>query len=76
MSAMLFNKDFIEFAKIKDCYFKGVEPVSENPILGDMLTGNEYLITPLTYEEIIKLADEALNGYEPDKRIKEKYSIE
>ena len=41
-------------------------------------TGNNsvyYKACPVTYEQLISLADEFLSGYQPDERVKEKYSL-
>ena len=35
-----------------------------------------YKVYPVTYEELISMADEYLDGYEPDERVKEKYSLD
>ena len=34
-----------------------------------------YTIEIISYEEMIRMADELLNGYEPDERTKEKYGL-
>jgi WD40 repeat protein len=34
-----------------------------------------YRITLLSYDEVLKKADEVLDGYEPDERMKEKYNM-
>ena len=56
----------------------GVDPVSGKPV---GVTWDEdgkkcYLINPVTYEELIALADEEIAGYTPDERVKEKYGLE
>lgn len=34
-----------------------------------------FKVYPVTYEQLISMADEFLSGYEPDERVKEKYSL-
>ena len=54
------------------------EPVSGNPV--GSTWGEDrlkyYLINPVTYGELIALADKEITGYSPDERVKEKYGLE
>ena len=34
-----------------------------------------YLVVPVSYEELISLADDLLSGYEPSQRVREKYGL-
>ena len=34
-----------------------------------------YTLSPVTYEQLISMADDYLDGYQPDERVKEKYSL-
>ena len=34
-----------------------------------------FMVYPVTYEQLISMTDEFLGDYEPDERVKEKYSL-
>ncbi len=46
------------------------------PVAYSYVVWDTYLVDIVSYDEIIALADETLDGYEPDKRIREKYSLD
>ena len=58
----------------------GIEKQSGAIVVYDLSNGIEgsdttYSAYPVTYEQLIAMADEFLAGYEPDERVKEKYSL-
>lgn len=74
----VYDKDFKNIFEIPDCSLKGFDSATGYPIIEDwnIIDSKTYIVTPVTYDDIIRLADEMLNGYTPDERIKEKYSLE
>lgn len=74
----VYDKNFKEIYQVDKLNLYGVDPVSGKPVGStwgeDRM--NYYLINPVTYEELIALADEEIAGYTPDERVKEKYGLE
>lgn len=73
MDNYLFDKNFKFFTDIPNSYCYGTDKES-----GDLVFSNdngEYSIELLSYGEVLKKADEILNGYVPDKKILDKYNI-
>ena len=77
-SLEVYDKDFKNVFEIQNCDLCGFDELTGNPVISDRkgMTEYHYLVDPLSYEEIISLADESLEGYEPDERVKEEYSLE
>ena len=77
----IFDEDFRSVCEIPDCTLVGLDRETGYPVVLDLThTGMEdneilYLVHPVTYEQLISMADAYLNGYEPDERVKEKYSL-
>ncbi|MBO7453003.1 MAG: toll/interleukin-1 receptor domain-containing protein [Clostridiales bacterium] len=73
----VYDKDFKNIYDIEDCYFLGTDKETGKPVIGrnKNYVESRYLLTSVTYEELIELADRRLEGYEPDQRVKEKYSL-
>lgn len=74
----VFNRDFRNIYNIPNCYFLGISKETGNPVVGRWEGGSErqYQVRIVSYDEMIRLSDEMLVGYEPDERVKEKYSLE
>ena len=73
----VYNKDFKKLYIIEDCQLSGLDKESGSPVVTSWTDEEEkrFLVKPVTYEEIIRLADKLIGGYEPDERVREKYSL-
>ena len=75
----IYDENFKNIYSICDCTLTGLDNRSGAILVYDINnTGNKsayYKVYPITYEKLISLADEFLSGYEPDERVKEKYSL-
>lgn len=77
----IYDEDFRSVCEIPDCSFVGKDYATGDPVVLDLthtdMESEEilYLVHPVTYEQLISMADAYLNGYEPDERVKEKYSL-
>ena len=76
----VYDENFKNIYSIRNCILCGIEKQSGAIVVFDISKGIDYdssyyLVHPVTYEQLITLADEFLSGYEPDERVKEKYSL-
>ena len=77
----VYDEDFKNIYSINDCVLAGIEKESGAILVFDMESSNSeffsgyYTVNPVTYEQLISMTDEFLSGYEPDERVKEKYSL-
>lgn len=74
----VFDENWKNIYRIPNGYLSGVDKDTKQLVIS-RYTGEEeflYLVYPVTYEMLINLADKALEGYTPDERVKEKYSLE
>ncbi|MCR4557578.1 MAG: TIR domain-containing protein [Saccharofermentans sp.] len=77
----IYDEDFKNIYSIKNCVLAGIEKPGGNPVLFNLTQNNpdnysgHYTACPVTYEQLISMADDYLSGYEPDERVKEKYSL-
>jgi hypothetical protein len=76
----VYDENFKNIYSIRNCILCGIEKQSGAIVVFDISKGIDYdssyyLVHPVTYEQLITLADEFLAGYEPDERVKEKYSL-
>ncbi|MCR5327533.1 MAG: toll/interleukin-1 receptor domain-containing protein [Saccharofermentans sp.] len=77
----VYDEDFKNIYSINDCVLVGIEKQSGDLVVYDMTNSNSdnisghYTLCPVTYNQLISIADECLDGYEPDERVKEKYSL-
>ena len=77
----VYDENFKNIYSIRDCTLMGIEKQSGKLVVFDLSYSNPenysglYTATPVTYEQLISMADEFLSGYEPDERVKEKYSL-
>ena len=77
----IYDEDFKNIYSIKNCALAGIEKPGGNPVLFSLTLNNpdnysgHYTACPVTYEQLISMADDYLSGYEPDERVKEKYSL-
>ena len=76
----VYDENFKNIYSIRKCMLCAVDKQSGAIVVFDMSKGIDYdssyyLVHPVTYEQLITLADEFLAGYEPDERVKEKYSL-
>ncbi len=73
----VFDKDFHTICSIPGCFLVGYDAATGHPVVKGKNLDEEimYLVMPVSYEELIKAADDLLSGYEPDQRIKEKYGL-
>lgn len=81
----VFDSNFRKMFDIKDSRQIGIDEDTNCPVIisggytddEQLFTEEHYfLVKPVTYEEVIDLSDEILDGYEPDQRVREKYSLE
>ena len=74
----VFDKSFKNIFEIKDGNLVGTDPVTGNIVVAHWNGDEEknYLVKPISYKEMIFVADQMLDGYEPDERVKAKYSLE
>ena len=77
----IYEEDFRSVCEIPDCSLVGLDRETGYPVVVDLthtdMESEEilYLVHPVTYEQLISMADDYLDGFEPDDRIKEKYSL-
>ncbi len=77
----VYDEDFKNIYSVKDCVLAGIEKQSGALVVYDMTHSNPdnisglYTLSPVSYDQLISLADDYLDGYEPDERVKEKYSL-
>ena len=76
----VYDESFKNIYSIRNCMLSGIERQSGAIVVYDMTKGMsgdgaEYAAYPVTYEQLISMADELLAGYEPDERVREKYSL-
>ena len=72
----VFDKDLKNLYRIQDSHIFGFDEDTGKPVAYSYITWGMYLVDVVSYDEIIALADETLDGYEPDERIREKYSLD
>ena len=81
MNVDIYDENFKNIYSITDCVLAGIENESGAIVVYDLKNGDSeffsgyYALSPVTYEQLIPMADEFLSGYEPDERVKEKYSL-
>ena len=73
----VYDEDLKNIYSIRDCVMVGIDKHSDAIVVYNNTgeTGSYYMVCPVTYDELISIADEYLDGYEPDERVKEKYSL-
>ena len=77
----VYDENFKNIYSINNCLLSGIEKQTGNLVVFDLTNSNtdnlsgHYTVTPVTYEQLISMADDFLSGYEPDERVKEKYSL-
>ena len=74
----VFDRNLKKVYEIPSCMLKGIDPETGNPVVMTFQNDEEYeyMARVLSYEEIIRLADDLLGDYVPDERVREKYSLE
>lgn len=76
-SVEVFDSEFRSIGSISGCRLSGYDGATGHPVVmhrrGDDL--DYYLVVPVSYEELISLADDLLSGYEPSQRVREKYGL-
>ena len=78
----VFDENFKNIYSIRDCSLVGLDERSGAIVVYSINyehSGNisaYYKVYPVTYKDLISMADEYLDGYEPDERVKEKYSLD
>ena len=77
----VYDSNFKNIYSIRNCILSGIEKQSGAIVVLDLTfsdpnnyTGH-YTVYPVTYDQLITLTDDYLSGYEPDERVKEKYSL-
>ena len=77
----VYDSNFKNIYSIRNCILSGIEKQSGALVVMDITfsdpnnyTGH-YTVYPVTYDQLISLTDDYLSGYEPDERVKEKYSL-
>jgi hypothetical protein len=77
----VYDADFKNIYSINKCALIGIEKQSGALVVMDLTFSNpenpsgHYAAIPVTYDQLISIADDYLDGYEPDERVKEKYSL-
>ena len=77
----VYDSNFKNIYSIRDCNLSGVEKQSGAIVVFDLTYSDpnnfsgHYTVYPVTYDQLITLTDDYLSGYEPDERVKEKYSL-
>ena len=77
----VYDGNFKNIYSLNDCVLTGIDKQSGAIVVYDGLADNSgnrsvyFKAYPLTYEQLISMADRFLSGYEPDERVKEKYSL-
>ena len=77
----VYDTDFRNIYRIEDVCLGGFDLESQDPVLRKYMKYFDdetelFLFHPISRDEVLSLADEYLDGYEPDERIKEKYGLE
>ena len=77
----VFDSEFRNLYRINDVYLVGFDMDSQDPVLQKYKVDFDeeeelFLFHPISCDDVVSLADEYLDGYEPDERIKEKYGLE
>lgn len=70
----IFDNEFHYNAYIPQSYISGTVAGTDDPVIA-LSDYQDYMITPLSYEDVIKRADEELAGYTPDVKFLEKYGL-
>lgn len=73
-SIHLFDKRLKHIVSLPGLSLVGYDTKTKDMILYDE-SNKLYTIEIISYKEMIRMADELLNGYEPDERTKEKYGL-
>ncbi|MBO4687648.1 MAG: toll/interleukin-1 receptor domain-containing protein [Clostridiales bacterium] len=73
----IFDEDLRCIGVISDASLSGVDPDTGSPVIVESgkYETYKYLLRPITYEELIEMTDAYLGDYEPDERVREKYSL-
>lgn len=77
----VYDSNFKNIYSIRDLMLSGIEKQSGSLVLIDYTYSDydnligQYSVCPVTYDQLITLTDDYLSGYEPDERVKEKYSL-
>lgn len=76
----VFDSEFRNLYRINDVYLVGFDMDSQDPVLQKYKVDFDdeeelFLFHPISCDDVVSLADEYLDGYEPDERIKEKYGL-
>lgn len=77
----VYDADFRNIYSIRNCVLSGIDRQSGALVVLDLNYSSSnnvsgfYTVRPVTYDQLIGLADGYLSGYEPDERVKEKYSL-
>ena len=74
----VFDENFKNIYSINDCTLTGIDNQSGAIVIYARTEDDSatyFKVYPVTYEQLIPMTDEFLGGYEPDERVKEKYSL-
>lgn len=77
----VYDSNFKNIYSIRNCNLSGIEKQSGAIVVFDLTYSDpnnfsgHYTVYPVTYDQLITLTDDYLSGYEPDERVKEKYSL-
>lgn len=77
----VYDSNFKNIYSIRNCNLSGIEKQSGAIVVFDLTYSDpnnfsgHYTVYPVTYDQLISLTDDYLSGYEPDERVKEKYSL-
>lgn len=75
-SVEVFDSEFRSIGSISGCSLSGYDGATGHPVVTHRWDDLDYyLVVPVSYEELISLADDLLSGYEPSQRVREKYGL-
>ena len=75
-SVEVFDSEFRSIGSISGCRLSGYDGATGHPVVMHRRDDLDYyLVVPVSYEELISLADDLLSGYEPSQRVREKYGL-
>jgi len=75
-SVEIFDSEFRSIGSISGCSLSGYDGATGHPVVTHRWDDLDYyLVVPVSYEELISLADDLLSGYEPSQRVREKYGL-
>ena len=77
----VYDSEFRNIYRVENVYLAGFDEESKDPVVKTHVENYDdpvyqYIFHPVSCDEILSMADEYLDGYEPDEIVKEKYGLE